>query len=69
MVAYEATASREPTVQSIDNIIDDGRMVGAKVVSKVDGRIITDLILAQDKAEANYENRETGIRFTGRHAS
>lgn len=68
VVVYEASASKEPTVQSIENILDAGRVVGAKVVSKVDGRVITDLILAQDKANATYENKEAGIRFTGRYA-
>lgn len=66
VVVFEPSLKASPTVQSVENIVDDGKVVGAKVISNVDGKVVTDLILAQDKADASYKQAETS--FNGRFA-
>jgi hypothetical protein len=50
---FEPSLDETPTVKSVENIVDAGK-------------VITDLILAQDQADASYKNAETS--FTGRFA-
>ncbi len=66
VVAFEPSLDASPTVKSVENIVDNGKVVGAKVISHVGDKVITDLILAQDKADASYKNAE--VSFTGRFA-
>ena len=68
IVAYEPSTNEKPTTQSIENITDGDKVVGAKVVSKVGDRLITDRIIAQEGAEATYANEDEKIQFTGRFA-
>lgn len=55
-------------VQRVENILFEGNVVGARVVSNVDSKIVTDWILAQDRQDATYENAKVGLSFTGRFA-
>jgi hypothetical protein len=66
VVLYEPSLDTSPTVQSVENIVDAGKVVGARVVSHVGGKVITDLVLAEDQADGSFKNAEVG--FTGRFA-
>jgi hypothetical protein len=67
-VVFEPSTSEKPTVQSVENIMNDGKVVGAKVISNVDGRVITDWIIAQDDDKATFDDRESGLQFHGHFA-
>ncbi len=66
VVVFEPSLNPSPTVQSVENIVDANTIVGAKVISNVDGKVVTDLILAQDTDDASYKTAEAS--FTGRFA-
>ncbi len=68
IVIYEPSANEEPTVQRVENIMNDGKVIGAKVVSHVDDKVITDRIIARDAAGETYEDPDSGLGFTGRFA-
>ncbi len=67
VTVFEPSASTEASVQSVENIEVDGVVVGAKVVSLVNGEEIEDLIICLDK-EMTVEIPEHYISFTGRFA-
>jgi hypothetical protein len=66
VVAFEPSLDASPTIKSVENVVDAGKIIGARVVSHVGGKVITDLILAQDKADASYTSGE--VSFKGRFA-
>jgi hypothetical protein len=68
IVIYEPSANENPTVQSVENILDNGKVIGAKVVSNVDGKVITDRIISRDRAGETYIDQNTKFSFTGRFA-
>ena len=68
IVVYEPSLNEKPTVQSVENIVDGGKVIGAKVVSHVNGQVINDLIIAREQAGASYKNQAARLSFTGRFA-
>jgi len=68
IVIFEPSANEKPTVQSVENILLNGKVIGARVVSNVDGKVITDLIISRDKAGETYEDTDSRLSFTGRFA-
>jgi hypothetical protein len=68
IVVFEPSTNDQPTVQSVENLMDGEKIVGAKVVSVVNGNTISDWIIAQDKPDATYRNTDLGLEFTGRFA-
>lgn len=66
MVVFEPTRNKNSSVQSIEPLIDRNKIVGAKVVSKVNKTLITDYIISQDQDNAVYTNIELNIIFKGR---
>lgn len=68
IVAYEPSTNEKPTIQSVENITDGDKVVGAKIVSKVGDVLVTDLIIAQDEGNSNYENSSARLKFKGRFA-
>lgn len=68
IVIFEPSANEKPTVQSVENILLNGKVIGARVVSNVDGKVITDRIISRDKAGKTYEDSDSKLSFTGRFA-
>lgn len=68
IVIYEPSANEKPTVQHVENILFEGKVIGARVVSQVDGKLITDLIIARDRAGETYKDPDSRLSFTGRFA-
>ena len=68
IVVYEPSTNAKPTVLSVENIADGGKVIGAKVVSQVAGQVYTDQILALEQAGGSYRNPASGLSFTGRFA-
>lgn len=66
MLVLEPSTHKNSSVQSIENIMDGNKIVGAKVVSKVKQGIITDYIISQDVPNAIYTNTKLNIIFKGR---
>ena len=63
---FEPTLNEKSSVQSVESLMDGNKVVGAKVVSKVDKSIITDYIISQDNPNAVYVNKELNLKFEGR---
>ncbi len=68
MVVYEPSVNAEPTVQSVKNIMAGEKVVGVEVQSLIGGAAITDIIIAQDSADAKLSLPDRGIEFEGRFA-
>lgn len=68
IVIYEPSSNEKPTVQRVENILSDGKVIGAKVVSNVDGKVVTDRIIARDGAGKTYKDPDSRLSFTGRFA-
>ena len=68
IVLYEPSTNEQPTVRSVENIMDGGKVIGAKVVSKVADTLVTDRIIARENEKDTYENAGDGIKFSGRFA-
>lgn len=66
IVVLEPSTTFESSVQSVTPLTWEGRSVGAKVESLVEGKTITNYIICQDNAHAYYENPALGLSFTGR---
>jgi len=64
--AYEPSTTTTPTVKSIEQLMNGTKMVGAKVISIINGITITDLVISQDDATQTYINSAEAISFTGR---
>ena len=63
----EPSTSYKASVQSVSQLVQNGSAVGAKVISKVNGKKVINYIINQDDPKATYENKALGIRFTGRY--
>jgi hypothetical protein len=68
IAAFELTTNAVSTVQSIAEIKNGGKSVGAKIVSLVDGVTITDWVICQESASEVLDIPAEGISFTGRFA-
>ena len=64
----EPSTSYESSVQSVTQLQQDDRIVGAKVVSKVQGQEVIHYIICQDDPDATYEDAGLGLSFKGRYA-
>lgn len=65
---YEPSKSNKPTVKRTENIIIDNKIIGVKVISKVDGQEIQDIILSNDNDTTTLKLPKFNIVFTGRFA-
>jgi hypothetical protein len=65
---YEPSGSAISTVKSTENILDDGKIVGVKVVSEVNGQEIIDYVLSNDDDNVALNLPNLKIAFTGRFA-
>lgn len=68
LTIFEPSTNSKGSVQSVEYLKDGKKVVGAKVISKVQDKEITDLIISQDAPNANYQNTKLNISFTGRFA-
>lgn len=62
---FEPTRNASGSVKSVNNLYYNGVVTGAKVVSLVDGKIITDYIISNDETKT-IELPEHHISFSGR---
>lgn len=66
IAVFEPSLNAASTVQSVEPLMDGNKVVGAKVVSKLNKTTITDYIISQAKADATYTNPELNLKFEGR---
>jgi len=65
---FEPSKNSTSSVQSVENLTSGTKIVGAKVVSKVGGKTITDYIISNINANDSYKQTTPAIEFTGRFA-
>lgn len=63
---YEPSANAESTVKSTSNIYLNGKVIGVKVDSEVNGEVITDIVISNDTALGNINLPGFNIDFNGR---
>ncbi len=66
VTAFEPAEQNTKSVKSVSNIFSEGKVVGAVVVSEVDGATITDYILSNDNDSLAINLKELKIKFQGR---
>lgn len=66
VIVFEPAQNRESSIKSVDNLYYNNEIVGAKVVSQVDGQVITDYVICNDSQSGYYKDND--IEFTGRYA-
>lgn len=62
----EPSVGIEETVKTVENITYKEKVIGAKVVSQLGERLITDYIICQSSDNDVYENNELLMKFYGR---
>lgn len=68
IVIYEPSGNEKSTIKSTEYIYDNAKVVGVKVVSEVNEREITDMVLSNDDDNVFVNLPELSIAFTGRYA-
>lgn len=63
---FEPTRDENGAVKSIENLMKGERIVGAKVVSKIAGKTITDYVISNIDTSDTYSSTKFEISFTGR---
>ncbi|MBV5343741.1 hypothetical protein JZU68_09135, partial [bacterium] len=66
VAVFEPSVQNTKSVKSVTNIFSEGKVVGAVVVSEVDGSKITDYILSNDNDSISLNLKELKIKFQGR---
>lgn len=66
VVVLEPAQGTKTSIKSVDNIMSGNKIIGAKVVSDVSGKLITDYILCNDVSNVKLTVGED-IEFTGRY--
>ena len=64
--AFEPSIGSTPTIKSVEQLMNGTKVVGAKVISKVNGITITDWVISQEATNLTYTNSADAISFTGR---
>jgi len=65
-VALYESYGDKPSVQSVERLMSGNVFKGVKITSTVDGQDLTHYILLQENPDDIFEDKETGIVFTGR---
>jgi len=65
-VAVYEPYSEEASVQSVERLMSGDTFNGVKVTTSVDGQRQTQYVLLQDNPDDTFDDKETGISFTGR---
>ena len=68
IAAFELTNNANSNIKSIAEIKNHEKVVGAKIVSEIDGITITDWVICQESNAEVLNIPEEGISFTGRFA-
>ncbi|MBU2973473.1 hypothetical protein [Zobellia sp. B3R18] len=63
---FEPSTQKEASIQKVEPLWDEDKIVGAIVISKVEDSLITDIIIVQDRDNAIYKNDELNLYFKGR---
>jgi len=66
VAVFEPAEQNTKSVKSVTNIFSEGKVVGAVVVSEVDGSKITDYILSNDNDSVSLNLNMLKIKFQGR---
>ncbi|MEX0330509.1 MAG: hypothetical protein AB3N64_03715 [Puniceicoccaceae bacterium] len=66
VAVIEPSTNFDTSVQSVTQLTQGEQVVGAKVVSMIDGQSVTNYIICLDSPDASYEDTELGLGFTGR---
>lgn len=66
IVVFEPSVNSNSSVQTIEPLSDGAKTIGAKVVSIVDGKTMTDWIISQDQAGLTTQLPDEKISFAGR---
>lgn len=64
--AFEPSTTSSPTIQTVEQLMNGTKVVGAKVISIVNGVTITDWVISQEASNQTYTNSAESITFTGR---
>ncbi|WP_159951708.1 T9SS type A sorting domain-containing protein [Polaribacter septentrionalilitoris] len=65
---FEPSRKTDGAVKSVENLYQEDKIVGAKVVSDINGTIITDFIISNENNSETFESINLGISFKGRFA-
>ena len=65
---FEPSRKTNGAVKSVENLYEGNKIVGAKVVSNVNGTTITDFIISNENNSDVFESSYLGLKFTGRFA-
>ena len=65
VVTYEPSKVK-PSVKSMEHLYTNNKVVGAKIISEVNGREVVDFVISQDVSSANFNLPNEAIDFTGR---
>ena len=70
VVVYESFSGKNEggSIQSVENIIQDGTFKGVIVKSIVNGNAVHQLVISQDSDNAVFEDKSLQIKFKGRYA-
>lgn len=68
VVVFEPSSKKEGSVESVSNVMDGDKVVGCRVVSRVGRSVICDTIICQDRDDAQFVDKRSGISFKGRYA-
>ena len=63
---FEPSTDKNSVVQKVEPLLDGDKIIGAIVTSKVDGSLITDIIISQDRENTIYKNEDLNLYFKGR---
>ncbi|CDF79911.1 conserved hypothetical protein [Formosa agariphila KMM 3901] len=66
IAVFEPSVKASSSVQTVTPLQDADKVVGVTVISKVNGKLITDYIISLDSKDGVYENKILKIKFEGR---
>ena len=66
-VVYEPFEGNNSTIQSVEQIIDEGNFKGLKIKSRIDGKTICQIALILENDDSVYEDKKMGLSFKGRY--
>lgn len=66
VVVFEPSKNSNPTVQLVENLVQGNKIVGAKVISLVNGTTMTDWIISQENNTSVFNLPSEKISFKGR---
>lgn len=66
VVIFEPAQNTTTSIKSVDNLYYNNEIVGAKIISVINGKTITDYVICNDNPSGFYKDND--IEFTGRYA-